>query len=637
MKAPRFPFLIGWVSALTLLSLTALAQPGAVIWQRVLDKNSTLPEVFQQNDTYVADAEPTVDNGCVLAVLSSRPYIVRFDDSGNLKWAKEYEIGIPLRQVAETSDGDFIGVGFINDNNRFSFVVAELTTAGILKSLRRVAFLNQNNIQYIDFLPNLLPTSDGGFLTGCTDEFIIDPAIGLRNHRVHLLKINKDGEMQWQKTIGTTKQTILRGLMQAETNDYVVSLFTNSPDVLGYDPGDVISNFGVLLNEQGNIALSGVKAPGAALRTTDGNFVDVKAAPPSPHMFTVNWYDPNLNLITSRLITFSFFQWGFGAAFYPTPDGGVLVGDPFMDNNFQPDFRLTKYSKDMKQEWQQIGGGSGEDIIHAVRIMADGNYLIVGRTNSPDNSFFGTNNNLGAKTIWIRKQIASPPIDNGFATCFETENATGTGHVYGDNNASGGQAKGEYGNPFEYAEYNVTGIPSEGTYTFRLRFRNGESPTAGIIVNGGSVQTLTLPKTGSGYGEVGMNITLNAGVNTIRVQGGPGGAFTQDKICIIKETSNTARAANSEPIVAEETSNLQLSVYPNPNEGQFKIRFYGAKNSEIMIKVTDMTGRILTERQVTGLGEYQEETFSLTHTIRKIMVTLQQGTQRITKSLLITR
>lgn len=636
MKALRLLFLMGWAGVLTLLSLTTLAQPGAVIWQRLLDKNSTLPEVFQQNDTYVADVEPTVDNGCVLAVSSSRPYIARFDELGNLKWAKEYEIGIPLRQIAETSDGDFIGVGIINDNNRFSFVIAELTSAGILKSLRRVAFLNQSNIQYIDFLPNLLSTADGGFLTGCTDEFLVEPNSGLRNHRVHLLKINKDGETQWQKTLGGTKQTTLRGLMQAENGGYVVSLFTNSPDVLGTDPSEIIS-FGVLLNEQGNIAQTNMKAPGAALQTTNGNFVDVKAAPPSPHMFTVNWYDPNLNLITSRLITFSFFQWGFGAAFYPTPDGGVLVGDPYMDNSFQPDFRLTKYSKDMKQEWQQTGGGNGEDIIHAVRIMADGNYLIVGRTNSPDNSFFGTNNNPGAKTIWIRKQTANIPIDNSFLACFEAENAAGTGHVYGDNNASGGQAKGEYGNAFEYVEYNVTGIPTAGTYTFRLHFRNGESPTAGIIVNGGLVQTLTLPKTGSGYGEVGMNITLNAGINTIRVQGGPGGAFTQDKICIIRESSNAARAANSEPILTDEADNLQLTVYPNPNDGQFKAQFYGVKNSKIMLKVTDMSGRVLTERWVIGRGVYQEETFSLTSTAGKITVTLQRGTQRITKLLLITR
>ena len=636
MKLFRFGVLSSWVGVWALLSLTAAAQSGPVIWQRLLDKNSSLPEVFQQNDVSVADAEPTVDNGCVLAITSSRPYIARFDEVGNLKWAKEYEIGIPLRQIAETSDGDFIGAGIINDNNLFAFVVAEITPSGILKSLRRVPFLNQSNIQYIDFLPNLLPTADGGFLMGCTDEFIADPNIGLRYHKVHLLKINKDAEIQWQKTIGATKQTILRGLMQAETGGYVVSLFTNSPDVLGYDPGDVISNFGVLLNEQGNIAQSGVKAPGAALRTTNGNFVDVKAAPPSPHMFTVNWYNANMDLLTSRLLTFSFFQWGIGAAFYPTPDGGVLVGDPYMDSSFQPDFRLTKYSKDMKQEWQQIGGGGGEDIIHAVRIAADGNYLIFGRTNSPDNSFFGINNNPGAKTIWIRKQTADSPIDNGFSACFEAENAVGTGNIYGDNNASGGQVRREYGNAFEYLVYNVTGIPASGTYIFQLRFRNEESPTAGIIVNGGAVQTITLPKTGSGYAEAGMNIALNAGSNTIRVQGGQGGAFIQDRICIVKESGSSARAATAEPILTPETGDLQLMVYPNPNDGQFITRFYAAKNSEMTLKVTDMTGRILTERRVVGRGEYCEERFTWTPAVSgKVIVTLQQGTQRVTRSILI--
>lgn len=54
------------------------------------------------------------------------------------------------------------------------------------------------------------------------------------------------------------------------------------------------------------------------------------------------------------------------------------------------------------------------------------------------------------------------------------------------------------------------------------------------------------------------------------------------------------------------------------------------------LKVTDMTGRVLTERRVIGRGEYREERFTLMPAASgKVIVTLQQGTQRVTRSILI--
>ena len=455
-----------------LLSSPVFAQPTPVIWQRLLDKTSGLPDHFQQSDATVADAEPTHDGGAVIAVSGSRPYIAQIDGTGQLKWAKTYEIGTALQQISETADGDFIGVGVIHDSNGFYFVVAEIAPDGILKKLRRVSFLEQANVQTFSFFPNLLATADGGFLVGCNDSFFnFSPEAGqLYTIKVQLLKMDLNGETQWQKvfgTNGTNRQTYLRGLIR-EDNDLVrLSLSTNAPEVLNFDPGNNFYPFGLLLNAQGDIFQSNVKVTGNALRTTQGQFVDVVPTVTSPHMFNVNWYDANLTFLQTQLFTFSFFQWAEffqrPPAFYPTPDGGVLVGDPWMDPNFKADFRLTKFSADMRSEWQQVGGGNGNDVIQVIRIASDGQYLIVGRTDSAESTLFGQVNNPAAQTIWIRKQAAAPTGGADFSACFEAENAVGSGSIYENANASGGKAKGQYGNAAEHLVYSVTGIPSAGT------------------------------------------------------------------------------------------------------------------------------------------------------------------------------
>lgn len=644
MKLLHFYFFFGLVSVLPGFAQIGNAQPSPVIWQRLLDKNSALPAHFHQLDANVMDAEPTTDGGVVIAVAGTQPYIVRIDGAGMMKWAKSYEFGAPIRQISETADGDFIGVGAGNDANGFFFMVAEIDPNGILKSFRRIPLLLQNDVQSQTFLPQLLPTPDGGFLLGSSDHLFT--MTGPDNSRlytikVQLLKISRDGQTQWQKVVGgstPTQQTYLQGLMRDENDNLLVSLFTNSQEILNFDPGTKLHPFGLLLNEQGNIIQNNVKAPGAAQRTTIGNYVEMKPVVTTPLMFTINWYDPNLTLLTSTMFTNSFYQFsGYWSALQPTPDGGVLVGDPLIDPNFKADFRLSKFSAKMKLEWQQVGGGSGDDIIQSIKLASDGNYLIIGRTNSADNAFFGANNNPNGVTIWVRKQVAAPTPGGGeFTACYEAENAAGTGGTYDDPNASGGKARGQYGNSSEHLIYTLTGIPAAGTYVLSIRFRNGEEPSAGVIVNGGAIQTIGLPRTGGNYGEVSLNVTLNAGTNTIRIQGGSGGAFNQDKICITQEVGQSARMGSLAPVITSEPDALELAVFPNPAAGKVNVRFYGPENSKSILRVTDLTGRLLAERQMTGRGEVQEETVVLPPSNNNtVLITLQRGKHRITKTLII--
>lgn len=47
---------------------------------------------------------------------------------------------------------------------------------------------------------------------------------------------------------------------------------------------------------------------------------------------------------------------------------------------------------------------------------------------------------------------------------------------------------------------------------------------------------------------------------------------------------------------------LKMEVYPNPNDGDFTIKYQLVKNSDVKIKLSDMKGRIVEEKTIPGQG-----------------------------------
>ncbi|WP_218160614.1 T9SS type A sorting domain-containing protein, partial [Spirosoma endophyticum] len=85
-------------------------------------------------------------------------------------------------------------------------------------------------------------------------------------------------------------------------------------------------------------------------------------------------------------------------------------------------------------------------------------------------------------------------------------------------------------------------VPTAGTYPLHLWYASGESPQFGIMVNG-VLQTASAVGTNSWSGpfvETTVSVNLNAGANTIQLQGTSAGhAFALDKLCITSGTTST--------------------------------------------------------------------------------------------------
>ena len=126
------------------------------------------------------------------------------------------------------------------------------------------------------------------------------------------------------------------------------------------------------------------------------------------------------------------------------------------------------------------------------------------------------------------------------SVCMEAEDPTGvpSGSTQAQGNASGGYVRGAYGNQTEGTTFTFT-VGAAGVYTLTLTEESAEGAIGEIKVNGGAIQTAgsfqTSTTNWTTLADRVFTINLNAGSNSLRVQGpAGGGAWLLDKFCVVK-------------------------------------------------------------------------------------------------------
>lgn len=187
-----------------------------------------------------------------------------------------------------------------------------------------------------------------------------------------------------------------------------------------------------------------------------------------------------------------------------------------------------------------------------------------GATGSYTYNVTATKNGCGSKTATTSINVGGGGALNA---CIESENANGNGPLSSDPNASNGQTRGAENNYNHYVDYVVTGVPSNGVYAVKLRYYSSSASVVSVSVNGGGGQTINLAHSGSWnivWTEQSFNVNLNAGTNTIKIQGVGGGSCRQDKVCVTGGTgcnppNPPSVSANPSTINAGASSTLSAS------------------------------------------------------------------------------
>lgn len=203
--------------------------------------------------------------------------------------------------------------------------------------------------------------------------------------------------------------------------------------------------------------------------------------------------------------------------------------------------------------FQQTGGTLTEFVTGELAYpgKAEATYTVRGFfTSTAQNACFRllrSHGQANSQSLFVEKAtlcLPASPVDKPAAArtaattslnwCVEAESGSGNRGMQSSGQASGGQFLGGFGNSSEYADYTITGVPAGGGYTLHLWYTSGDNPQFGIVVNG-NLQTASASSNGSWSGpflEKTVTVNLQAGNNSLRIQGTGGGSFSLDRLCV---------------------------------------------------------------------------------------------------------
>ncbi len=241
-----------------------------------------------------------------------------------------------------------------------------------------------------DFANSIQQTTDGGYIiAGGTASF------GAGSLDVYVLKLNADGELQWQETFGGNGTDIATSIQQTFDGGYIVAGY------MLYEFG-LAHMFILKLDAEGNLTwqktFSGMEADRAysIQQTTDGGYIiagNTKSFEERGKDVCVLKLDESGNLMWQK--TFGGKEDDVARSIQQIADGGYIVsGYTKSFGSGKEDVYVLKLDIDGNLIWGKTFGGSNVDRAYSVEQIQDGGYIIAGYTQS-----FGT----GSLDVYILK------------------------------------------------------------------------------------------------------------------------------------------------------------------------------------------------------------------------------------------
>jgi len=233
--------------------------------------------------------------------------------------------------------------------------------------------------EFHDQAYSIQQTTDGGYIVaGYTNSF------GSDLQDVYILKLNSDGSLAWQKTLGGSKDDCAYSIQQTTDGGYIVAGYTNSFGSGGYDV------YILKLNSNGTLVWQ--KTFGGGLddkaysiqKTTDGGYIVAGYT----NSFGSGGYDVYVLKINSDgslawQKTFGGTDRDEAHSIQQTTDGGYIVAgytDSFGAGGY--DVYVLKLNSDGSLAWQKTYGGNGYDKAYSIQQTTDGGFIVAGYTES---------------------------------------------------------------------------------------------------------------------------------------------------------------------------------------------------------------------------------------------------------------
>ncbi len=211
-----------------------------------------------------------------------------------------------------------------------------------------------------EYAKSLQPTNDGGYIAvGDTASTDGDITVSYGMIDVWIAKLDASGEKEWEKTIGGSNDDHVTCIELMSDGTLLLSGYTWSHDGDFSDNHAGIAIWNMQINEEGSILWKGCYPGRSGSFAMDGK---------------------------------------------ETPDGGMIMigqsfsipGDPMYHGGY--DVLVVKTDQSANTTWERLLGGSGDDFGDNILPLPGGGYIAIGYTNSDDGDVSG---NHGFYDAWL--------------------------------------------------------------------------------------------------------------------------------------------------------------------------------------------------------------------------------------------
>jgi len=222
-------------------------------------------------------------------------------------------------------------------------------------------------------------TADGGYiLTGETDSY------GSGGLDAWLIKVDADGNEQWNKTFGGKAKDGGRSIQQTSDGGYIIGGYADS---YGHPVHDAwLIKTDVNGTEQWNKTFGGPSSDGAAFvwQTNDNGYLATGYSDsygPGGHDAWLIKTDSNGEEEWNK--TYGALSWDIGYSVKQVKDGGyILIGSTTSYGSGGQDVWLIKADSNGNEQWNKTFGGLANDWGSSVCQTFDGGYILTGDTRS---------------------------------------------------------------------------------------------------------------------------------------------------------------------------------------------------------------------------------------------------------------
>lgn len=364
-------------------------------------------------------------------------WVVKLASDGSIEWEKsfggtEHDVATDILQ---TSDGGYIVAGRADSEDGQVTNHLGITDYWIIKLSIDGSIEWQKNFggSGNDFAYTIFQTSDRGYVVGGASDSvngdITDPH---GDYDYWVVKLSNEGELEWQKSLGGSKDDFLYSIEQTDDGGYIGAgkSQSNNGDVTGnHGGGNFVHDYWVVkLSSEGELewqkSLGGTdhESASSVRQTDDGNYIVGGFARSTNGDVIGNHGGWDYWIVKLDTIGEIIWQKSFGGtdddlshAFQLTNDGGyIAVGSSkstwgeVTGNHGGQDFWAIKITDSGELDWQKSLGGNGNEIAFSVQQTTDDGLIVAGQTSSNNGDVSG---NHGSNDFWVVKLDACVNID----------------------------------------------------------------------------------------------------------------------------------------------------------------------------------------------------------------------------------